>query len=513
MQFCFLSEKLYPGRIVSGPLSRIQKGRIIFVTVGAGVFMSTMDSSMVNVALPILMQTFHCSLALTEWVVLVYLLTITVLLVFWGKLCNLIGCGKVYSRGMLVFTLGSLLCGTAPDIFTLILFRFIQGLGASMMMATGPALIRSIFPAERLGRGLGMIGVATSLGLMTGPVVSGLLIHWLHWRAIFWVTVPVGLFFFVAGRGVLGGLQAENNSTEKIKTPLISILQRDNVDLAGAVLWASVVTLSLLLLTHATVLCCGRNLTDAVIFYSGLVFLLVGWIFFLWYERRQEAPFLPLLLFKKRFFSMAVLSSMLSFGVLFIVLILTPFYLDRILGLTPDRIGYVMMALPLCVFIVSPVAGLLHDRIGARIVATSGLVCCLAGLAWMITLTADSSALSVALRLALIGFGQALFLSPNSAAALAGVSDDQAGVTASMLATARNFGMLSGAALAGLIFALHFSSATGGLDMKDFTPSMTQEFMLSLKRTFQYGLVISLAAVISSFLRREPNAKGRIQDI
>lgn len=478
----------------------MQKGWIIFITVSVGVFMSTMDSSMVNVALPVLMESFHCSLALTEWVVLVYLLTITVLLVFWGKLCQVIGCGRVYSWGMLVFALGSLLCSLAPNIVTLILFRFIQGLGASMMMATGPALIKSIFPAERLGRGLGMIGVATSLGLMAGPVVSGLLIHWLHWRAIFWITVPVGLFFFMAGRKVLGDMEEEGCVQEKFT--FVTLLQRGNGDMAGAVLWAAVVILSLLLLTYATVLCCGRDLTTTIVFYSGLVLVLVSWIFFIRYERRQDAPFFPVHLFKERFFSMAVLSSMLSFNVLFIVIILTPFYLDRILGLTPDRIGFVMMAMPLFVFIVSPVAGRLHDWIGARIVATSGLACCLISLFWLTTLTADSSALSVALRLALIGFGQAMFLSPNSAAALAGVSGDQAGVTASMLATARNFGMLSGAALAGFIFARYFSLATGGLDMKDFTPPLAPEFMLALKRTFQYGLIISFAAVMASLLRQ-----------
>lgn len=463
--------------------------------------MSTMDSSMVNVALPAVMRTFHSSLALTEWVILVYLLTITVLLLFWGKLCAVVGCGRIYAKGMLVFTLGSFLCSIAPDIGSLILFRFIQGLGASMMMATGPALIKSIYPVDRLGRGLGMIGVATSLGLMTGPLVSGLLIHWLHWRAIFFVTVPVGLFFSIAGRAALTSLPGESAAWKN--QPFSSLLQQGKNDLAGALFWAGVVTLTILMVTHAASLSSMGGPASWSILAAGLALLAAGWICFLWYEGRQAAPFFPLPLFGKRFFAMAIFSSMFSFAVLFMVLILTPFYLDRILGLTPDRIGYVMMAVPLCVFIVSPIAGRLHDIIGARIVATIGLLCCFGSLLWLTTLSGESSPLDVALRLALIGFGQAMFLSPNSASALAGVPQDQVGVTASMLATARNFGMVSGAALAGLMFSLHFAASTGGFDMKDFNPVMAGEFLFSLQRTFQYALIISFAAVVFSWLREK----------
>lgn len=477
-----------------------KKHQKIFLTVSAGVFMSTMDSSMVNVALPVLMGTFHSSLALTEWVVLIYLLTITVLLLFWGKMCNIFGCGQIYSRGMLIFTAGSLLCGMAPNIYMLILFRFFQALGASMMMATGPALIKSIYPADRLGRGLGLIGVATSLGLMTGPVVSGLLLHYLHWRTIFWVTVPVGLFFFVMTRKVLTELTRKCNGMGVAEG--VSTIRLKGTDSYGAILWACVVTLTLLLFTHATSLCCGNGMYDSIFFTGGLILLVAGWIFFIRHERKHSVPFFPISLFKQRFFSMAMLSSTLSFGVLFFVLILMPFYLARVLGMTSDRIGYVMMAVPLSVFVVSPLAGRLHDGIGARIIATFGLFCCFVSLLLLTGLGAETSAWSIALRLVLLGFGQAMFLSPNSAAALAGVSEDQVGVTSSLLATARNFGMLAGTALAGLIFAVCFASATGGLDLKDYTPVHLESFLYGLKRTFQIGAAFSLISVIASWTRQ-----------
>ena len=473
-------------------------GLWVFLTVCVGVFMSTMDSSMINVALPVLMKTFHSSLALTEWVVLTYLLTITIFLVFWGKLCNNWGCSNVYSRGMLLFTIGSLLCGMAYNIWLLILFRFVQALGASMMMASGPALIKLVFPAERLGRGLGLVGVATSLGLMAGPVVSGLILRWLHWRMIFWVTVPVGLFFYLSGRRMLSGCSVSQAGL------LRSARKEKKLDLPGVFLWAALVSLTLLVATHATTLCCGQGFTSSALFVTGSCVILAGWLFFVWYEIKTPVPFLPVRLLRQRFFAMAILSSTLSFAVLFFVLILMPFHLDHVLGLPSDQIGYVMMSLPLCVFIVSPVAGRLYDRIGARIVATVGLLCCLVGLAMLSRLTVDTSPFAIAGRLALLGFGQALFLSPNSASALGGVADNQAGVTASLLATARNFGMLAGTALAGLIFSLHFAVATGGLDMKEFVPSEVPAFMFALTRSFSYAMIIALCAVVASWIRGTP---------
>ncbi len=482
-----------------------QHHRRIFLTVAAGVFMSTLDSSLVNVALPSLMEVFHSSLAVTEWVVLVYLLAITVLLVFWGRLSSVVGPGPLYSGGMFIFGLGSLLCGIAPSVWFLIGFRFVQAVGASMMMATGPALIRAVFPPERLGRGLGMIGVATSMGLMSGPVLSGLILRWAHWRFLFWVTVPVALFFYIHGRTVLVAFHSRSSGTggacrAKEKKPF---------DRTGALLWAGTVSLTIVLTTHAVTLCCGNGTVPTLVFVAGSSAVLLGWLLFFRHEAAARTPILPLELFRRRFFAMAMASSALSFAALFFVLILIPFYLDRVMGLAPDRIGFVMTALPLSVFVVSPLAGRLYDLIGARIVATTGLACCLAGLILLTGLAPDDTLAGIALRLALMGFGQALFLSPNSASALAGVSDRQAGLTAGLLATARNFGMLGGTALAGLIFALSFARATGGLDMRDFTPALTPEFMLALKRTFRFGVALSGLAVAASWLRRKTGAEKK----
>ena len=174
--------------------------RLVFLLVATGVFLSTMDSSMINVALPSIMRSFSTTLSLAEWVVLMYLLTITVSLLIWGYLADSIGLGRIYLLGMLIFTLGSSVCYLAPSLSSLIFFRFVQAIGAAMMMASGPAIIKNVFPREQLGRSLGFLGVATSIGLMSGPVISGFLLRYYSWRAIFLVTVPVSLGAFLLGR-------------------------------------------------------------------------------------------------------------------------------------------------------------------------------------------------------------------------------------------------------------------------------------------------------------------------
>lgn len=467
------------------------KHQRILLLVSTGVFMSTMDSSMVNVALPTLMQVYASSLALTEWVVLMYLLTITTSLLFWGYISAKVGQGKLYSHGLLVFSLGSLLCAMAPSILLLIFFRCLQAVGASMMMAMGPALIKRSFPAGQLGRGLGMVGIATSLGLMTGPAISGLLLRWSHWRWIFLITVPVGALVYVLGRRELTALGAPAGK--------LYGGEQASFDRAGGLLYASAVTLTVLLLSHATRACCAPEHFNWPLY--GLVAIPLAWGVFLFYERRTAHPLFPVDLFRQSFFTMAMVSAMLSFTVLFLVLLLMPFYLSAVRGFSPDRIGYVMMSIPLCVFFIAPLAGRMHDVIGARIVATFGLGCCLCSLFFLTLITDGSSAIYIVVVLSFLGLGQGMFLAPNSAAALTGVSHEQSGVTSSLLATSRNMGMLLGTALAGFVFALGYAHWTGGMDIKDFEPGQTVAFMQALQQTFRVGTLIAAAACIASLLR------------
>jgi EmrB/QacA subfamily drug resistance transporter len=476
----------------------MQQHTRVLLLVAAGVFMSTLDSSMLNVALPSIMAAYGSQLALTEWVILIYLLTNTVMLLFWGQLSKKYHQATIFTSGTLVFAVGSLLCFLSPGIHLLIFFRLIQGVGASMMMAMGPAIIKSAFPPVRLGSALGQVGIATSIGLMAGPPISGLLIRWSHWRVIFLLTVPVGFLVFFLGRRILKNLLPDPHAgnVPPAGPPF---------DTIGALLWGAAITLTLLLTNHAAALCCAKQ-PATLLLAATLTATAAAWVMLIVREMRTAHPLLPLALFRQRFFSMAMLTAMLSFCVLFFVLLLTPFFLRSVQQLSADRTGYVMMALPLCVFFVSPLAGKLHDRIGARIVATTGLGICFAALLLLTCIKITTSPWIIAAQLALLGFGQAMFLSPNSAAALSGVDHDQAGVTSSLLATARNMGMLVGTALAGLIFSFYFSRLTGGMDMKDFEPLYTPEFMQAMHKTFRAAAVLAALGMTASWWRGSDRA-------
>lgn len=443
-----------------------------------------MDSSMINVALPSIMRSFSTTLARAEWVVLIYLLTITVSLLIWGYLADSFGQGKIYLHGMLIFTLGSAVCYLATSLSLLIFFRFIQAIGAAMMMSSGSAIIKNIFPREQLGRSLGLLGVATSIGLMSGPVMSGFLLRYYSWRAIFLVTVPISLGAFLMGRVFLMQFLSEKITLKKI-----------GFDWYGSLLWILLVTLAVLFTSHANEVGVVQKIIGAIIF------IIAGKLFWV-IEKRHAIPLVPFFLLRRKEYGIAILVASLSFVVLFIVLILMPFYMDFVLRIQVDTIGYVMMAVPVTLFVVSPVSGWLYDFIGAAFLTTTGLSICCFSVILLIFLSPESTPFDIAWRLALLGCGQSIFLSPNTASVLSGIEKEYTGITSGLLATSRNIGMLSGVAIAGMIFTAFFSFFSGGLDLKEYSSLHVNAFMYSFQSTLAIAAVLALAGGILSVLRK-----------
>lgn len=454
-----------------------------FCMVAVGVLISTMDSSMINVALPSIMRSFSTSLAVGQLIVLVYLSVITSTLVLWGHLSDIFGKGKVYLFGVLIFAVaasGSSIAATFPQ---LVVMRCIQGVGAAMMMSSGPAIIKMVFPPNQLGRGLGLVGLATSCGLMSGPVISGLLIRHFSWRWVFLVTLPLSLSVYILGHFYLG-----LDKDEKC------LAAKRAYDWVGFALWATAVLLFIVLISSYEVM--GSKMIGLNLFCLVSVIGL-----FSRYERHVPHPLLPYVLFQRRYFATASITAALSFTVLFMVILLMPFYLDYVLHLPADRIGLLMLTLPSSLVIVSPAAGWIYDHIGARLPATLGLGISCFSILTMTGLHEETPIIAIVLALSALGAGQALFLSPNSASILAKVEERYIGVASGILATARNLGMLIGAGLSGAFFSYVFAFLSGGRNLHGFQVSDVPEFLSALHWTFSLAAALSLAGCLISALR------------
>jgi len=450
-----------------------------------GVFLSTIDSGMVNIALPIIMRSFSVGLEKTNLVVVVYLLTITATLVFWGEISDRYGKGNIYLLGVLIFCFGSVGCAFSSSLERLLLSRFVQGLGASMMMSSGPAIIKVVFPADNLGRSLGLVGIATASGLMSGPLVSGLLLSYFSWQAIFLVTVPFSMLIYLLGRIFL------------LKHLLpIKEAGATEFDWKGSCSWALLVIVLIVLLNR---LLYSHHLWDIL---GGFLFIALFW-YFLREEKRSNNPIIPVALIKQNYYVIAAVTATLSFGALFVVLILMPFYLKYILQISIDKIGFVIMALPVTLIVTSPLSGVLYDRIGARFLTTCGLFFCTIALLNLAFLSADSGLSTVAWNMALLGAGQSVFLTPNSASVLSRVDDKYAGITAGILATARNFGMVVGTTFATILFTFFLSYYGEGLKLEQYGATLMHQesFLLAMKITYMITAGVLLAGCLVSLQR------------
>lgn len=439
---------------------------------------------MMNIALPEIMRDFGVSLSEVKLVVLAYLLVITSTLVFWGRVADKYGKGWVYIIGMTVFIFGALACSLSPAFYLLISARCVQAIGAAMMMSSGPAILKITTPPEKLGKTLGLVGVATSCGLMSGPLVCGLILDSFSWREVFLVSVPLGTV--VVGFGFrLFTIQLKDNSSSN----------GGITDMVGVLLWIVLAGIYVILL--------NGDFSSWWLALSVIVgfFLLLS--LFLKIEKNAVEPILPLFLVRRRFYWTSVSTAAISFASLFIVLIMMPFYLEYILEYTSSKVGLTMMALPVSLIVMSPLSGWLYDRFeSARFISTMGLgISCLA-VFWLLSLTPESSMSSIGWRLMMLGAGQSIFLSPNSASVLKRVEDKFAGITSGILATARNFGMLTGATLAGTCFTFLFSNYTGGLTLASFRPEEHKGmYLLAQQNTLHVAIVLLICAIGISLLR------------
>ena len=456
---------------------------IVFSLVAVAVFMSTLDGSIVNVALPVIMMDFNVSMSTIEWVVVIYLLTVSSLLLTFGRLSDIKGRRWVYCRGFLVFSIGSYLCGIADNSSWLILARSFQGIGAAMLMACSPALVVDIFPSNERGKALGMIGTVVATGLTTGPALGGFLINTFSWNAIFYINIPIGIIACMVAFIFLKGGPGDISSSEKFDWSggilLIIALSSSFLALVKAFDWgiSSLTTISLI----------------SVAFLSGILLVFI--------EKRKKYPVFDPSLLKIRKFFFPVLSALILFAALFTIVFLMPFYLIKPRGFSVDSAGYTMAIPFLCLFFLSPFSGALSDRIGTRILCTIGMSILAVSLFFMSGLSATEDYYSIVWRLTLAGIGTAIFLPPNSSVVMSVLSANRRGTASGTVATARNVGMMIGVAQAGLIFNFVFKMKSGGESLTVYAKEMEPFFMAAFKYAMLSGGFLACLGIIVSFMR------------
>lgn len=421
---------------------RLRSKWIYFGVAAISAFMGTLDSSIVNVALPTIAEEFNSDVKTVAWVAQAYILGMTALLLVGGRLLDIWGERKLFTIGFILFTLGSAMCAFSFSIYMLIFSRAFQALGGAVLMSSNQGLIAKSFPARQRGRMLGVIGTVVSIGLASGPPLGGFLVDTLGWRAIFWINIPIGLIAIIYSIRTL----AHNPSPEA----------GHNFDYGG----------SILLALGLTALFLGFNFGPDYGWESlrvvGLIAVAVVFLgLFFMNETRVTNPLLKLQLFSNRYFAQSCACAFLAFVALMSNSILMPFYLQNVRLFSPQSVGLFMMTVPAAMFLVAPLAGYLSDLIGTRIPSTFGLAILGSGLYLLSTMDTQTANHQIVLFMAMLGVGMGIFSSPNSNAILSSVPQKFVGTASGLTAMMRTSGITFGLALSVTLYTFFRQNAVG----------------------------------------------------
>jgi EmrB/QacA subfamily drug resistance transporter len=429
-----------------------------------------MDSAM-NVALPVIGREFAMDAVLLSWVRMAYLLAAAMFLVPMGKIADISGRKKIFTYGTVVFTFACLLIGLSTSGSMLIVMRALQGIGSAMIYGTGVAMLTSVYPPQERGRVLGINVAAVYLGLSVGPFIGGFLTQSLGWRSIFFITVPLGLVVIGFVLWKLKGEWAEARG--------------ESFDLKGSFIYA----LALVALMYGFSLLPG--LLGGGLIGAGIAGL---GVFVLW-ELRVSIPVLNVHLFShNRPFAFSNLAALINYSATSAVAFLLSFYLQYIKALTAEQAGLVLIAQPIVQAAFSPLAGRLSDRIEPRIVASLGMAFTAIGLGLFVLVSATTPLWAIIACLLLLGFGFALFSSPNMNAIMGSVERQFYGIASGTLATMRLIGQMLSQGIATLLFALYIGRV-------QITPDSYPLFLNSAKTAFAIFAILCVGGIFASLTR------------
>jgi EmrB/QacA subfamily drug resistance transporter len=446
------------------------------------MMMGSIDTTIVLLALPTIAQGLDANLSLSVWVIVVYLLVVAVATTQLGRLGDLFGRSKLFNLGFVVFTVGSALCGFAPNMLFLIFSRVIQAFGGSLLEANSGAIIADTFEPNKRGKAYGYIGMSWTAGAMVGIVLGGILTTFLGWRFIFYINLPIGVIGLIFGMRYL-----------KDKT-----VAREDMDLAGMALLA--IALSLISFGLIDYVGMGTSATNLILITAGIILIPI----FLWWESRSAAPIIHIDTFKHKVLRSSLLASFFqSMGYLSIAFLMT-LYLQGVRGLSPFDAALLMVPGYVLSSVLAPFMGGLADKYGARIIATIGIgLMCVTVLLYM-TLGIATPLYIVVLASLFAGLGSSMFWPANNSAVMANATADRHGSTSGLLRTMANIGTLGSYVLsitAASAFVPRETAFSIFLGTTKLAGGLSPAFLAGLDGAFALSFVILIVAGLFSLTR------------
>lgn len=461
---------------------------MILIGIGIVIFMSTLDSSIVTVALPVLSKALSTNMSLINWVVTMYLIVMSSTLMIFGKLGDKYGKIKFFKWGTLLFVVSSALCALSVSWLTLIISRSLQAIGAAMTMATSNGIIVEVFPDSRRGQALGWMGSFVSLGGIIGPSIGGILLNFFPWHIIFWLNVPIGIIaIFLLFKYLPSNLDQKYTS--------------QGFDLTGSVLLVVGFTSMFvgILLSQQLGWADWRILTMTIV---GLILLIILYR----YETKQNEPILPVNLFKNKWFTMQLLACFMVFIIDFFFDVIAPFYLQNARGFSPLFSGFFLLIFPVVQLFVAPISGNLADKHDPFKITLIGLTIISFGQIFYVISGLNNTVLIFAVGAALAGLGNGLFHSPNNVLVMSNVSQKDYGSAGSVYSLARTVGMVVGSAMSTtLLFGS--MSILDGSRVKSYIPSKPQLFIDGMHITFGLSCAISVILLVGIFVWHRRSSK------
>ncbi len=413
----------------------------------------TADTGQISIALPAIIAEFNADLTLASWIALVHALITASLYLPCGRLSDLVGIGKLFLAGFVLYAASSIAAGLAQGAGALLFFRAMQAGGSALVMANNFALVTALFPPEERGRAMGIAGgTISAMGYTLGPVLGGLLTHGFGWRSNFYVSAALAVAGFGAARFLLPPESFAGSSVKK-----------EPFDIAGALAFALSISL---LLFALMVLQKGAEQKSLV----GLAALggIVALGFFLWWEKRQSFPLLDLELFRIPAFTLGNTARWISFIAMSVNNLLMPFFLQLVMGLDPLRAGFLVAPTPFAMALLAPVTGWMSERFVPERLCALGLALTGVALVFLSFLSAGATVFEVVFGLAWLGFGMGLFQTPNNNLLMSAVPRRRLGIGSSVLSIVRSVGYSTGAALAAAIVSGRLVALTGQSSLQAF---------------------------------------------